>query len=119
MRIVSWKHGPAGLPLPVGIVSNSTCARAPVSHPSIGDPLGEGSYNTIFGIVMFRRAAGPCGRSEHARDQEAHAQCDNDSATDSSTHRGPVSLPAHAPRLWENRTEEVAEILIVSSRTAS
>jgi len=30
-----------------------------------------------------------------------------------------VSLPAHAPRLWENRTEEVAEILIVSSRTAS
>jgi transcriptional regulator with XRE-family HTH domain len=30
-----------------------------------------------------------------------------------------VSLPAHAPRLWENRTAQVAEILIVSSRTAS
>lgn len=30
-----------------------------------------------------------------------------------------VSLPAHAPRLWENRTHQVAEILIVSSRTAS
>jgi len=28
-----------------------------------------------------------------------------------------VSLPAQAPRLWENRTREIAEILIVSSRT--
>ena len=27
-----------------------------------------------------------------------------------------VSLPAQAPRLWENRTQEIAEILIVSSR---
>jgi transcriptional regulator with XRE-family HTH domain len=27
-----------------------------------------------------------------------------------------VTLPAQAPRLWENRTEDVAEILIVSSR---
>lgn len=30
-----------------------------------------------------------------------------------------VSLPAQAPRLWENRTQEVAEILIVSSRLLS
>lgn len=30
-----------------------------------------------------------------------------------------VSLPAQAPRLWENRSHEVAEILIVSSRLAS
>ena len=28
-----------------------------------------------------------------------------------------VTLPAHAPRLWENRTSEVAEVLIVSSRS--
>jgi len=28
-----------------------------------------------------------------------------------------VTLPAQAPRLWENRTREIAEILIVSSRT--
>jgi uncharacterized cupin superfamily protein len=27
-----------------------------------------------------------------------------------------VTLPARAPRLWENRTKEVAEILMVSSR---
>lgn len=27
-----------------------------------------------------------------------------------------VALPARAPRLWENRTEETAEILMVSSR---
>lgn len=27
-----------------------------------------------------------------------------------------VTLPAQAPRLWENRTRELAEILIVSSR---
>jgi transcriptional regulator with XRE-family HTH domain len=30
-----------------------------------------------------------------------------------------VSLPAHAPRLWENRTQEVTEILIVSCPMAS
>jgi len=30
-----------------------------------------------------------------------------------------VSLPAHAPRLWENRTQQVTEILIVSARAAS
>ena len=28
-----------------------------------------------------------------------------------------VTLPAQAPRLWENRTGAIAEILIVSSRT--
>jgi XRE family transcriptional regulator, regulator of sulfur utilization len=28
-----------------------------------------------------------------------------------------VMLPAQAPRLWENRSPESAEILIVSSRT--
>lgn len=28
-----------------------------------------------------------------------------------------VTLPARAPRLWENRTDETAEILMVSSRT--
>ncbi|PYQ47130.1 MAG: hypothetical protein DMF78_24530 [Acidobacteria bacterium] len=27
-----------------------------------------------------------------------------------------VTLPAHAPRRWENRTREVAEILMISSR---
>ena len=27
-----------------------------------------------------------------------------------------VTLPAQAPRLWENRTGEIAEILIISSR---
>ena len=27
-----------------------------------------------------------------------------------------VTLPARAPRLWENRTKEIAEILMVSSR---
>jgi len=27
-----------------------------------------------------------------------------------------VTLPAQAPRLWENRTREIAEILIISSR---
>jgi hypothetical protein len=30
-----------------------------------------------------------------------------------------VSLPAQAPRLWENRSQEIAEILIVSSRMPS
>jgi transcriptional regulator with XRE-family HTH domain len=30
-----------------------------------------------------------------------------------------VTLPAQAPRLWENRTREIAEILIVCSRTAN
>jgi len=30
-----------------------------------------------------------------------------------------VTLPAQAPRLWENRSKEIAEILIVSSRTPS
>jgi transcriptional regulator with XRE-family HTH domain len=30
-----------------------------------------------------------------------------------------VTLPAQAPRLWENRSGETAEILIVSSRTPS
>jgi transcriptional regulator with XRE-family HTH domain len=30
-----------------------------------------------------------------------------------------VTLPAHSPRLWENRTGEVAEILMVSSRAPS
>ena len=28
-----------------------------------------------------------------------------------------VTLPAQAPRLWENRSREIAEILIISSRT--
>ena len=27
-----------------------------------------------------------------------------------------VTLPAQAPRLWENRTQQIAEIMIVSSR---
>ena len=27
-----------------------------------------------------------------------------------------VTLPARAPRRWENRTKEIAEILMVSSR---
>lgn len=27
-----------------------------------------------------------------------------------------VTVPARAPRLWENRTREIAEILMVSSR---
>jgi transcriptional regulator with XRE-family HTH domain len=30
-----------------------------------------------------------------------------------------VTLPAYSPRLWENRTREVAEILMVSSRAPS
>jgi transcriptional regulator with XRE-family HTH domain len=30
-----------------------------------------------------------------------------------------VTLPSHAPRLWENRSNAVAEILIVSSRQAN
>jgi transcriptional regulator with XRE-family HTH domain len=30
-----------------------------------------------------------------------------------------VSLPAQAPRLWENRSQEIAEILIISSRMPS
>jgi transcriptional regulator with XRE-family HTH domain len=30
-----------------------------------------------------------------------------------------VSLPAEAPRLWENRSQDIAEILIVSSRMPS
>jgi transcriptional regulator with XRE-family HTH domain len=29
-----------------------------------------------------------------------------------------VTLPARAPRLWENRTDEIAEVLMVSSRAS-
>ena len=38
---------------------------------------------------------------------------------DEENEMGPgdaVTLPAHAPRLWQNRTQEIAEILIVASR---
>ena len=74
-------------------------------------------------LVIF----GPGGRSgqhPHAPTREEFAFVVKGEVTltlaDEATRMVPgdsVTLPAHAPRLWENRSREPAEILIISSRT--
>ena len=80
------------------------------------------SYKLEPMIAIF----GPGGRSgKHAHDQarEEFAFVLRGQVTltlaDEENTLGPgdaVTLPARAPRLWENRTKEIAEILMISSR---
>jgi quercetin dioxygenase-like cupin family protein len=74
-------------------------------------------------VLVIFGPGGKSGKHPHAPSREEFAFIVKGQVTltlaDEENLMGPgdaVTLPAQAPRLWENRTQEVAEILIVSSR---
>jgi transcriptional regulator with XRE-family HTH domain len=73
-------------------------------------------------IAVFGRG-GRSGKHPHAQAREEFAFVLRGRMTltlaDEESTLGPgdaVTLPARAPRMWENRTDEVAEILMISPR---
>jgi transcriptional regulator with XRE-family HTH domain len=76
-------------------------------------------------VLAIFGPGGKSGERPHAQSREEFAivlkgQVTLTLAAEANTLVGDaVTLPAHAPRLWENRTEEIDEILMVTSRTAS
>jgi transcriptional regulator with XRE-family HTH domain len=74
-------------------------------------------------VLAIFGPGGKSGKHPHAQSHEEFAFVVKGSVTltlaDEENTLVPgdaVTLPAHAPRLWENRTPETAEILMVTSR---
>jgi len=74
-------------------------------------------------IIAIFGTGGKSGKRPHAQAREEFAFVIRGKVTltladeeNTLTAGDAVTLPARAPRLWENRTEETVEILMVSSR---
>lgn len=76
-------------------------------------------------VIAIFGPGGKSGKHPHAQSREEFAYVLKGRVTltlaDEENGVAPgdaVTIPAHAPRLWENRSREMAEILMVSSRLA-